>query len=1261
MDKQKNKNCKKQVKTRLISGFLIFGFLVIALVFAYPVMDSGVSKTLNEDQSPAYTYNFTQNVSYDPVTETLTFSIYAINSSLHSFTSPANYPWITINSGTGVMTLNSTRDNETGNFTVSIEVVNQNNAGTIVPSFFNVTAVNDVPAFVGLINKTFNMSELFTYLVNVTDEENNTPFVLIINFTNCSVAEWSTRNCSNSSGRELFNSSQYTFNSTSGVLNISFTPLKNDVGSYIINFSIMDNSSLGNKTTSQIVNFTVLNVNSPPYFRYVCDNERNATEDYEFTCWINASDTDETYNITFSSNYSWFTFYNGSALVTSLTVGCNISTGYNSSAMINFTPTDVNVGNWSVNITVTDYAPKSNSTIFWFFINNTEDTVSLNEINNYTIYENQTIYVNATDNDLLVPDKSVKNEILTFASNTSWVNISTYLSPSGVNYTTAKIQIDYNTAILLGAGNYSININVTDTAGTTASRNFTVQILGDTLATWNATMSNTFVIYENNLSYWNFTQNVTDVDGDSITFSFTNISAFPSFSINITTGIINFTPNDADIGYHNITINASDGKLNSLKSFNFTVLNVNDNPSIEIPLTAINASVDANSNINCTEDNLTKITLWVQDDDFKIPSNQKNFYNESLNVSVNITGVNSSLFSFSKTSSFPTTDFPNRTEYVAIFTPKKLSVGSYNITINITDKSNVSISLTFNLTVFSINHAPVLMNLINQTSSINRTFYYRINATDLEDGSSTTLGNTNLTFNYTIISGLDLFNSTTFNRTTGEINITFNSSQGGKHHITITVNDSTGLIDSDSFWIYVYDTPNVTFPASNYAFNLAENTLSNLTFRANHSVSDNLTFEVYIQNANYSNVLRYNLNYYGNSTNLTWQFTPNFTEETYGVKNLTLIVLNPTYPDLNYSKTWNITINHTNSPVAFSEHIGDSQADYNNVITINLSDYFSDIDYSDVHYNQTINFSASSNSTLSYITKSFSNWTLTLSSSIAVTELLNITAVDSNGTNATSNTFKIEFTTPATTPVTAPSSGGGGGGGTTPVAFKIIKPKEISAYAYQKIIIPLTLENKGTKDFNEISITSIAFKDGNIQNKVITSLDKSYIESLKKDTNENLTLTVFFDTNNTGDYEILINATSQSPKYTDWAKIYISLQETNGSRVRELLIFTEEFIAKNPECIEITEILNEAKKYFENGDFNSAREKADKAVSACREAIAQPGLASLRFKSNFTINEYILIATIGSIILGILYYSIKRIRFKRSIKSAATETSNKNP
>jgi hypothetical protein len=1185
-------------------------------------------------------YNFSANVSDDDLNDILIFNYStATNTTLTNFT---------FDSSASMLRINITRDENAGSKRIELTVADSESTTRSAILEINISPVNDAPVFVNLENRTFNISELSRYIINITDEENNIPFVINISFMNCSYAQWSDRtNCT------LFTTSQYTFNDTFGILNLSFTPLRNDVGWYIINFSVMDNSSLGNKTTSKIVNFTIINLNSAPYFTYLCDDNRNATEDSEFTCWINASDIDETLNLTFSANFSWFTFNSSGSNFVSVT--CNASTGYNSSVLVNFTPRDLQVGNWSINITLTDIgsglgAPKSNSTIIPFFINNVEDNVTLALIGDQSIYENKTFYVNAIDNDLLVPDHSVKNEVLTFASNAGWVAVSTS-SISG-NTTAAKIDIDYNSIFVQqGSGDYIVRINVTDTSGNYAERNFTISILGDSPAQWNSTMSNTFVLYENNLTYINLSLNVSDADADDIDFSYFIDGIFPNFNLTFETGIINFTPGDADVGYYNIIVNASDGKLNSLKSFNFTVYNVIDAPYIEDPLqqsNVINASVGSGSNIICDEDNYTLISFWVQDDDFKIT--QKSFYDEFLRININITGPNITLLNFSKDPAFPTSG-SNRSRYEAVFKPKKSDVGTYNVLINITDSGGASDILLFNLTVSPIEHNPSLTNISNLTSAINRTFYYRINATDEENGNSTIPGNYNFTFSYSFTEGNNLFNSTIFNSTTGEINITFNSSQGGKYKINIVVNDSGNRQDSEDFWIYVYDVPNIIFPLAGYSYNLTENLTANLTFSANNSIGDNLTYQIYIFGSNSTFDLRYNISYYCN-TNLTWNFAPNFSDESYGVnKNMILVVFNSLFPDVNTSRTLALNISHSNSPVVFSGNLGDYQSDYDNHILINLSSIFSDIDNWDSYYNQSLSFNISSNASPSYIIWSVSGFTLNLSSLIEVTELLSISARDLDNNNtpltyATSNNFRVQFTTPSQVSVPAPSSGGTA---TIPVAFKIIAPNRLSVYAYQKIDIPLKLSNKGKKSFNYLNISSSAFKDGNAASKVRTSLDKSFFASLDSGDEKNMTLTVYFDTNISGDYEIFVNATSKTPKYNDWAKIQVSLQKTNESDVDERLVFTEELIAENPECIELKELLDEAKEDYKRGDVETAMLKSEKIIAECRDSVSQTSLPSLKLSPPFTVNEYAIIASLIAIFVGISYYSIKRTIFNKKL------------
>jgi hypothetical protein len=1183
-------------------------------------------------------YNFSTNVTEININDVLTYGYAAANTTLLNFT---------LNSSTSILEINVTRDENAGDKEIELTVKDTESSTQSGILRVNVSAVNDAPIFQTLENWTFNVSDIFEKTVNITDEEGNVPYVLGITFLECSLAEWSTRaDC------DLFNSSNYNFNSTSGVLNWSFTPSRNDVGSYIINFSARDNNTLGNKTGSQVVNFTVLNVNTGPNFNYTCNDSRAGVEDSEFTCWINVTDTDETHNLTFTANYSWFKF-NDSGTNT-LTVNVNQSTNYEASVMINFTPEDPQVGNWSINISVTDTGGLTGpirkvSDYPIFFMDNVEDNVTLGNISDKIIYENLTFYVNATDDDLLVPDKNEKNEVLTFRSNTSWVQASSY--NSAANYTAARIIIDYATGLsLYGPGTYKILINVTDEIGDFDESFFNVSIGNDNRPQWNESMDSEIILFDKNETYLNFSQNVTDQDNDDLTFSYVSSNSFPSLSIS-SLGIMNITPINQDVGFHNVTINASDGMLDSLKSFNFTVYNVNDLPYLMSFDSGdlINASLESELNVNCTEDNVTSIWLWVQDDDFRIPDAQKVFYNESHTINLTIQGPNPGLFEFYPDPGFIT---QNLSKYTAYFTPRKADLGRYNITINVTDRSNASYVMRFNLTVGPVEHGPELINLTNQSSSINSAFYYRINATDIEDGNSTDAGNRNFTFSYAFNTLSNIFNQSTFNSTTGEINITFNSTQSGAYHINITVNDSTNLQDSGDLWIYVYGPPSINYPNSSYEFELNENSPSNLTFRANDSIGGNLSYLIYISNLNGTNILRYNLTSYGNNTNISWLFTPNFTDETYGENiNLTMVTYPENFSYINSSRVWNLSINHSNAPIEFFNYIDNREnLVYNTEYMLDLEDYFSDIDYSDTNYNQTVNFTIWSNATLHYISWSLSNWTLTFSSSIAISERVTINASDMEGgtelTNVTSNEFEITFIAPETTVV--PTSGGGGGGSsTTPLALKIVFPSQIDAYKKDRIEVPISLENNGKTNLYDINLTSFFSKDNKSREDIKMSFSQPKFDSLMVGEKKNTTLTIDVDTEEVGLYEILINASVDTPDYSDWGLLQLTVKEANKTDILEKLLFTEEFIAENPECIEIKEIVNEAWNFYSKGAYEDAMSKAREAIDSCRYAISQPAIPREKETFREKLYKYLSWASLVLLVIVILYYTYNRIRIKR--------------
>jgi len=507
-----------------------------------------------------------------------------------------------------------------------------------------------------------------------------------------------------------------------------------------------------------------------------------------------------------------------------------------------------------------------------------------------------------------------------------------------------------------------------------------------------------------------------------------------------------------------------------------------------------------------------------------------------------------------------------------------------------------------------------------------------------------------------------------FNTTTGTFNITFNeSTHAGVYHLNVTVNDSSNLTDYDDFFLFVYSPPNITFPTTGITYTLQENVTSVLNFTVNHTVQDNLTYEFYIDNVIYSSgnythgnlSLRYNISYYGNNTFLNWSFTPNTTDETYGqLKNLTLIV----YPSnvnltnatlINATRNFKLNVTHANSPVEFYDNIQDiAPISYANSVTVDLSDHFRDNDYSDSFYSsETITFTLYSNT--SGITSSISSgWVLTLSAaSVQVGEMF-VVASDGSS-NATSNNFTVTFVEP-TGQSTEQSSSGGSSTKEVPISLKILMPDPISAYKQDRIELPLYLHNTGQDALYNIDLFGSIAKDGVLSDDIQITFSKSHFDSLFPNRKENLTMVLEVSTNEEGTFEITVNATVKTPEYSDWGKMFLTIKE--GESVREKILFTEEFIIENPECLELKELVDEAILLADQGKNDEALAKADEAIAACRELIANPTKGERKPVVENPLYKYLIISTIVVFFVGISYYSYRRMVLRRKRGSFLQES-----
>ncbi len=1299
-----------KMKTKDMFVLLAVSLLIVlslAAVYAIPYFTtSGTTSNAREDV--VFTYNFSANVSESgsPNPDTpWVFSIYQINSSLYpSQQTPSFYTWINMNSSSGILTINATNDSMSGRFNMSIDVTGGSGQGEKRNFFFIVNASNDVPNITH-INNTYNLTVNTTFIayVNGSDEEGHWPLVFNLSFfSNCTKVPYNNRTDCN-----LFNFVNVSSNSSI----INYTPSRYEAGIYWANLSVIDFGSNYNCVSgyclanySQNATFLYSRIIQFNVYHYLYINTTHCQnkifqENVSGSCWINITTREYGDNVSYTSNAS---LRNYAGYITNSTwfsnSRSNYSNNYTLSILINVTPQKGAIGNWTINFSAADINFSENSfDLIYVYVNRTtNDIPRIRSISNLNSTNAAYTRINVTvfDDDHLIPDRSVYNESINFTitvvnqTDTSQViNLSPYnfvvnvtSNPVlGTNRTEGKIEFTPNITMV---GNYIINITARDRENANVTITFNMSIWDNLFPLWNTTLTRSFSIFEGNNTFLNLSQNASDPNpGDIISFQYSADSFFPSFNMNTTTGIINFTTNDSDVGFHIVTINVTDGFLINSTTFNFSIINVNESPSIIRPISLVTAGPggggNSDSGMIAVENYQAVINMYVEDGDSGIPIEQKAaYYNESLYIrNLSISGRNPNLFSFS-TITQPS-NLTNRTTFQTSFIPQKTDVGSYTITINVSDRTNRSDTISFSLDINSSKNSPNLSILYNQSSAVNRTFSYPINVSDLEDGDSTQAGNLNFTFSYSFLNGTDFINNnqSIFNKTTGKLNITFNSSQAGAYRLNITVNDTDGYNDTDSFWIYVYDAPVIVSPSAAIQYlNLSESNSYVLNFSINQSVQDNVTCEFYLDTPKSGRLLRYNISYYGNGTILAWNLSANYSDESFGVGNITLI----TYPSssalanatsLNSTRSWNISINHTNAPLQFLGNIGGAEG----IITggspqqIYLSDYFYDWDAADVYHNQTITFNytlvSSSGAAMSV---SYSNWTngtrplMTFSATSNANATFSVVAYEWNESNSsqilsnsTSNNFtiRLNFTTETTTvTVTTPASGGGSSSVTTevPYSLKIIVPSKISGYTNQKIIVPLRLSNNGKETFKNISLSALGFKNSKLESGLKISFEKQNVASLAPGASQNITMTLLFEGDKSGDYEITVNATSKSPSYMDWSKIYINLQRINESEVKKYLLFVEEYIVQNPSCLELKERLKEADKSIEKVDYATARAIAEGVLDSCKEHIKQVSIPKRGFLFREYRLSYFVIAIFISIIAGIFYYYFKRRSYNRS-------------
>ena len=340
-----------------------------------------------------------------------------------------------------------------------------------------------------------------------------------------------------------------------------------------------------------------------------------------------------------------------------------------------------------------------------------------------------------------------------------------------------------NTATLSGTpgnadiGNHSIELTVTDAAGSSATQTLLVSVAAinqKPVITSPAPTTATEDLF--------FSQLITagDADGDSLSFSADNLPAWLSLTDNGDgTATLQGTPGNADVGVNSFAINITDGDLSDTQIIDIDVVNVNDLPEIVFPAA-----------ISIEENTLLVGTVASNDVDGDAPVYSLASTGDYQSFSINPTTGELSFTS------------ANDAENAADVNGDNV----YEITVEVSDGVDVPVSKDVQITLTDVNEFGIT-NVIDSNANVN---------TLLENSTTGTLAGITASAN-----DADISDSVTYSLlqssnglfaiepSTGEVTLspgaTLDYEQTQNHTLVVQAASSDGTTSTQSFDIAVGD------------------------------------------------------------------------------------------------------------------------------------------------------------------------------------------------------------------------------------------------------------------------------------------------------------------------------------------------------------------------------------------------------------------------------------------------------------------------
>jgi hypothetical protein len=376
------------------------------------------------------------------------------------------------------------------------------------------------------------------------------------------------------------------------------------------------------------------------------------------------ADVDSGDSLTYTATLS-----NGSALPSWLSFDASTRT-------FSGTPTNSDVGSIDVKVTATDGSSAAVSDTFALTVTNVNDAPSVaNVIADQSIAEDSALSFQFASN--------------TFADVDSGDSLTYTATLSNGSALPSWLSFDASTRTFSGTptngevGSIDVKVTATDGSSAAVSDTFALTVTNVNDAPTFASSPTLQVLEDEEYSYF---VSILDPDfGDRV---FVAADTVPSWlTYNSILKKLSGTPTNSEVGEHSIQFSVTDSfGATSTQAFTLTVQNVNDNPTLEVPL----------SDKIFEEDKLAEFTI-----------DGSTFADVDLSDTLTF---GASLSSGGGLPSWLTFD-PTTRKFSG--TPKSGDIGTIEIALTATDSGGLSASDTFNLQVVNTNHAPQALTTSN--------------------------------------------------------------------------------------------------------------------------------------------------------------------------------------------------------------------------------------------------------------------------------------------------------------------------------------------------------------------------------------------------------------------------------------------------------------------------------------------------------------------------------------------------------------------